>query len=94
MRSLNTEGSRGKRSLNTEGSRGKHSLNTEGSRGKDSKKGPNPPEAWLAYGSAEERQAALEENQARPGEWGFYAAATKGLLAKGHFRTCRSSHAT
>lgn len=42
------------------------------------KRGPNPPEALLAYGSSEERQAALDENQQRPGEWGFYAAATKG----------------
>lgn len=45
---------------------------------KEGKRGPSPPEALLAYGSSEERQAALEENQQRPGEWGFYAAATKG----------------
>jgi hypothetical protein len=38
----------------------------------------NPPEAWLAYASQEDRQAALDQNQQRPGEWGFYAAAAKG----------------
>jgi len=45
---------------------------------KEGKRGGNPPEALLAYGSSEERQAALDQNQQRPGEWGFYAAAAKG----------------
>jgi hypothetical protein len=38
----------------------------------------HPPEAFIAYPTEADRQAALDENQQRPGEWGFYAAATRG----------------
>jgi hypothetical protein len=37
----------------------------------------HPPEAYIAYPSEADRQAALDENQQRPGEWGFYAAAAR-----------------
>jgi len=37
----------------------------------------NPPEAYIAYPTEADRQAALDENQQRPGEWGFYAAAAR-----------------
>lgn len=36
-----------------------------------------PPEAYIAYPTESDRQAALDENQQRPGEWGFYAAAAR-----------------
>lgn len=35
------------------------------------------PEALLEYQSSQERALALRENQARPGEWGFYVAVDK-----------------
>jgi hypothetical protein len=37
----------------------------------------HPPEAYIAYPTEADRQAALDENQQRPGEWGFYAAAAR-----------------
>jgi hypothetical protein len=42
------------------------------------KKSGVPQAAFIAYATDIERQAALEENQCRPGEWGFYAAASNG----------------
>ena len=36
-----------------------------------------PAKLGKRYPTESDRQAALDENQQRPGEWGFYAAAAR-----------------